>query len=197
MNPLTFDKKTTDTNAPDNFPSWPLDTFPDCVLLTLLSRFGVRDLLHTWAWTWAVEGSSSSRFHPADPTQPRLAEKQNFRLPRSVFANQLPSPAKQAEQSAINYKEILSTCGRFATTPVSKANRYGELGCLVPCTAAMPNPGPTDPLTADQREGGGEVCYHAHCSIISHFIFTSWYGCKDGFPTQSAVRKINKLLTAW
>lgn len=36
---------------------------------------------------------SPCHFHPADPTQPRPARKQSFRP--SVFANQLPSPAKR------------------------------------------------------------------------------------------------------
>lgn len=90
------------------------------------------------------------------------------KFPSLVFANQLPSPAKKTEQAAINYKEILSCCGRFAATPVSKANRYGVLGSLVPCTAAMPNPSPTDPLTAHQRVSKGGGCYHALCSITIH-----------------------------
>lgn len=83
-------------------------------------------------------------------------------------------PAKKAEQAAINYKEILSSCGRFATTSVSKANRYGVLGSLVPCTAAMPNPGPQI-LLQQIRERGEEgrfvICMLQHRN--SHFIFTS------------------------
>lgn len=64
---------------------------------------------------------------------------------------------QKTEQAAINYKEILSSCGRFATTPVSKANRYGVLGSLVPCTVAMPYPGPQILLQQIRGMGGGGV----------------------------------------
>ena len=74
-------------------------------------------------------------------------------------------PGQKTEQAAINYKEILSSCGRFATTRVSKANRYGVLGSLVPCTAAMPNPGPQILLQQIRAREEGMVCYlHAAAS---------------------------------
>lgn len=83
---------------------------------------------------------SPCHFHPADPTQPRAGKEAKF--PSVCVCKPASFPSQKAEQAAINYKEILSSCRRFATTPVSKANRYGVLGSLVPCTAAMPNPGP-------------------------------------------------------
>lgn len=76
-------------------------------------------------------------------------------------------PGQKTEQAAINYKEILSSCGRFATTRVSKANRYGVLGSLVPCTAAIPNPGPQILLQQIRgREGGRGGLLSARCSVV-------------------------------
>lgn len=45
--------------------------------------------------------------------------------------------------------------GGFATTWVSNANRYGVFRSLVPCTAAIPNPGPQILLQQIREEGGG------------------------------------------
>lgn len=122
---------------------------------------------------FTVEGRS-----PLLPSVPliqlskRLAGKRNFRL--SVFANQLPSPGQKTDQAAINYKEILSSCGRFASTLVSKANRYGVLGSSAHCTAAIPNPGPQI-LLQQIRESGEEgrwvICTLQHHN--SHSIFIS------------------------
>lgn len=82
-------------------------------------------------------------------------------------------PGQKTEEAAINYKEILSCCGRFVTTPVSKANRYGVLGSLVPCTAAMPNPGPQILLQQirERKERRFVICMLQDHNF--HFIFTS------------------------
>lgn len=96
--------------------------------------------------------------HPADPTQQTTGREMKF--PSLCVCKPASFPGQKTEQAAINYKEILSSCGRFATTLVSKANRYGVLGSLVPCTAAIPNPGPQILLLQiRESEGGGELCY--------------------------------------
>lgn len=77
-----------------------------------------------------------------------------------------PPPGQKTERAAINYKDILFSCGRFATTLVSKENRYGawKLGALYSCHTKSR---PTDPLTADQRERGRRGgLLSACCSII-------------------------------
>lgn len=83
---------------------------------------------------------SLSSPRPADPAQRTTGEETKF--PSLSVCKAASFPGQRTEQAAINYKEILSSCGRFATTRVSKANRYGVFGSLVPCTAAIPNPGP-------------------------------------------------------
>ncbi|KAG7501705.1 hypothetical protein JOB18_005067 [Solea senegalensis] len=94
----------------------------------------------------------------------------SFRLP--VFRKPADFPGQKAEQAAINYKEILSSCRRFVTTPVSKANRYTLFGSLVPCTAAMPNPGPQILLQQITDRHEGRVRYRARSSIIIPILST-------------------------
>ena len=114
------------------------------------------------SFSWSRDACSPRCLRPADPTQPRQARKRSFRLP---VCKPAPLTSQKTEQAAINYKEILSSCGRFAATPVSKANRYGVLGSLVPCTAAMPNPGPQILLQQiREREEGRFVIMHAAAS---------------------------------
>lgn len=82
----------------------------------------------------------------------RLARKPNFRLP--VFAKQLPSQARGQNRLLLITKKYYPLVGGFATTWVSKANRYDVFRSLVPCTAAIPNPGPQILLQQIREEWG-------------------------------------------
>lgn len=103
----------------------------------------------------------------------RLARKPNFRL--SLFAKQLPSQARGQNRLLLITKKYYPLAGGFATTWVSKANRYGVFGSLVPCTAAIPNPGPQillQQIREEWRQGGGGfvICMPQHYN--SYFSFT-------------------------
>lgn len=97
---------------------------------------------------------------PADPAQWTTGEETKF--PLCLFAKQLPSQARGQNRLLLITKKYYPLAGGFATTWVSKANRYGVFGSLVPCTAAIPNPGPQILLQQIREEwgqGGWGVCY--------------------------------------
>lgn len=78
-------------------------------------------------------------------------------------------PGQRTEQAAINYKEILSSCGRFCNNVSIQSKQIWcvwELGALYSCHTKSR---PADPLTADQRgvtTGGVEGLLSARRSII-------------------------------
>lgn len=78
-------------------------------------------------------------------------------------------PGQRTEQAAINYKEILSSCGRFCNNVSIQSKQIWcvwELGALYSCHTKSR---PADPLTADQRgvtTGGVGGLLSARRSII-------------------------------
>lgn len=118
---------------------------------------------------------STVDLQPADPTRQMVGREAEFSISQQqqqqrLFVNRLPStqPGRQ-RQAAINYKEILSSCGEVLQQhQYPKQTDTAQLGSSLPCTAATGprNPGAQDPITADQSERreeseGREACYLA------------------------------------
>lgn len=111
-------------------------------------------------WRTASFFRHLSSLGPADPAQWTTGEETKF--PSLSVCKAASFPGQRTEQAAINYKEILSSCGRFCNNVSIQSKQIWcvwELGALYSCHTKSR---PADPLTADQRgvtTGGWGVCY--------------------------------------
>ena len=116
--------------------------------------------------------SSPRCLRPADPTQPRLAGKRNFRL--SVFANQLPSPAKRQNRLLLITKKYYPLAGGSQQHEYPKQTDTVclEAWCLVQLPCQIQAHRSSYSRSERGRRGWFVICMLQHHN--SKFIFTSW-----------------------
>lgn len=115
--------------------------------------------------------SSPRCLRPADPTQPRLAGKRNFRL--SVFANQLPSPAKRQNRLLLITKKYYPLAGGSQQHEYPKQTDTVclEAWCLVQLPCQIQAHRSSYSRSERGRRGWFVICMLQHHN--SKFIFTS------------------------
>lgn len=119
-----------------------------------------------------VKGRNPCYFHPSDPTKPRPARKQNFRL--SVFANHLPSMAKRQNRLLLITKKYYPLAGGSQQHQYPKQTdmRSLEAWCLVQLPCQIQAHRSSYSRSERERETGREVCYRACYSIIIPILYT-------------------------
>lgn len=126
----------------------------------------------TWVFLSGGTLASPHCLHPADPTQPRLAGKRNFRL--SVFANQLPSPAKRQNRLLLITKKYYPLAGGSQQHEYPKQTDTVclEAWCLVQLPCQIQAHRSSYSRSERGRRGWFVICMLQHRN--SNFIFTSW-----------------------
>lgn len=136
----------------------------------LLKGASARQILaSTGAWTWVFRGPGAVSIQLIQLNHGRQGSKVSV----SLFANQLPFPAKRQSRLLLITKKYYPLAGGSQQHQYPKQTDTVclEAWCLVQLSCQIQ--AHRSSYSRSEREEG-KVCYHACCSIIiPYFIFTS------------------------